>query len=136
MVTSTTATQRQLLFDDVDPPGVPGPPPGRMSPGCLLMRSMLGRPGPITLPGHGQSGYAAPAPVRPPRMPGADRGVAHLRLCRASRSGWTTARCRLAISGHSAPATPRRLRAPQGWTQVDRRVTHRPDFEPPATLVS
>ena len=41
-----------------------------------------------------------------------------------------------AISGPSAPVTPARLRAPQGWTQVDRRVAHRPDFEPPATLVS
>ena len=34
-------------------------------------------------------------------------------------------------AGHAA-----RLRAPQGWTQVDRRVAHRPDFEPPASLVS
>ncbi|MGH9056574.1 MAG: DUF3499 family protein [Acidimicrobiales bacterium] len=29
-----------------------------------------------------------------------------------------------------------RLRAPQGWTQVDRRVTQRPRYEPPTALVS
>ncbi len=29
-----------------------------------------------------------------------------------------------------------RLTAPQGWTQVDRRVGRRPRYEPPATLVS
>ena len=41
MVTSTTAIQRQLLLVDGVPPGAPGPPPGRMSPGGLLMRSPL-----------------------------------------------------------------------------------------------
>jgi hypothetical protein len=34
-------------------------------------------------------------------------------------------------SGHAA-----RLRAPQGWTQVDRRVGRPGRYEPPATLVS
>ena len=29
-----------------------------------------------------------------------------------------------------------RLRAPQGWTQVDRRVSRPSRYEPPATLVS
>ncbi|HEX6392444.1 MAG TPA: DUF3499 family protein [Acidimicrobiales bacterium] len=29
-----------------------------------------------------------------------------------------------------------RLRVPQGWTQVDRRVTRPSRYEPPATLVS
>jgi hypothetical protein len=29
-----------------------------------------------------------------------------------------------------------RLRPPQGWTQVDRRVAVRPRFEPPTSLVS
>jgi hypothetical protein len=30
----------------------------------------------------------------------------------------------------------RRLRAPQGWTQEDRRVAQGPRFDPPASLVS
>ena len=34
-------------------------------------------------------------------------------------------------SGHAG-----RLRAPQGWTQVDRRVARPGRYEPPATLVS
>ena len=34
-------------------------------------------------------------------------------------------------SGHAG-----RLRVPQGWTQVDRRVAKPPRYEPPATLVS
>ena len=82
MVTSTTATHRQLLFEDVFPPGGPAPPPGRMSPGCLLMHSMLGGETPITSGGPTTLPHGAPPPVRPPRLPGADGGVAHLRLRR------------------------------------------------------